>query len=145
MARVQQKTHAAVTTGPAGYPGPPCATGFNGFLRALPGDHAWLPPSVVGLIETSDFSACVGAPGPHDFAVRTGAARLAPPPRPSQPASTYRDDAYAPLHEAGWLKGRHRSEKTKSGIFFAEDLDEWNRVETAREIRFFARAFSGFS
>jgi hypothetical protein len=36
---------------------------------------AWLPPSVVGLIETSDLSACVGAPGPHDFAVRTTAAR----------------------------------------------------------------------
>jgi hypothetical protein len=40
--------------------------GFNGFLRALPGDRACLPPSsaVSRKLDTS-----VGASGPHDFAV----------------------------------------------------------------------------
>jgi|SRR6266436_10430068 len=45
MARLQQKKQAAVTTGLAKATGIPCANGFNGFLRALPGDRALLPPS----------------------------------------------------------------------------------------------------
>ena len=47
--------------------------GFNGFLRALPGDRALLPPSsaVARQLDTS-----VGASGPHDFAVRTSIVRL---------------------------------------------------------------------
>jgi hypothetical protein len=63
---------------------------------------AWLPPSVVGLIETSDLSACVGAPGPHDFAVRTTAARRAITAlgdvRPSHPIPNVRDDREPPLY-----------------------------------------------
>ena len=51
--------------------------GFNGFLRALPGDHAWLPPSPVRRERRlHDLSACIGAPGPHDFAVRCSIIRL---------------------------------------------------------------------
>jgi hypothetical protein len=48
--------------------------GFNGFLRALPGDRACLPPSsaVARQLDTS-----VGASGPHDFAVRSSLARQA--------------------------------------------------------------------
>ena len=34
------------TTGPPGSPGIPARNGFNGFLRALPGDRACLPPSL---------------------------------------------------------------------------------------------------
>src|SRR5229473_4610466 len=34
------------------------------------------------------LSASVGAPGPHDFAVRVSCARLAPLSRPSHPAPT---------------------------------------------------------
>ncbi len=46
--------------------------GFNGLLRALPGDRACLPPSsaVARQLDTS-----VGASGPHDFAVRFSAIR----------------------------------------------------------------------
>jgi hypothetical protein len=45
--RVQsEKKHTSVVTaGPAGSPGIPARNGFNGFLRALPGDRAFLPPS----------------------------------------------------------------------------------------------------
>jgi hypothetical protein len=42
--------------------------GFNGFLRALPGDRACLPPSPADTSAKLDTS--VGASGPHDFAVR---------------------------------------------------------------------------
>jgi len=49
--------------------------GFNGFLRALPGDRACLPPSLAFRFRQLDTS--VGASGPHDFAVRIGIARLA--------------------------------------------------------------------
>jgi hypothetical protein len=38
--------------------------GFNGFLRALLGDRAFLPPS------PAEMPSSVGASGPHDFAVR---------------------------------------------------------------------------
>ena len=90
MAPVRKKMHGAGTTGIAGYPGLPCATGFNGVLRALPGEPDFVA-TVIGKTRERlcQFSASLGAPGPHDFAVRGGSARLAQPPRPSQPASTF--------------------------------------------------------
>jgi hypothetical protein len=39
------------------------------------------------------------------------------------PHSTYRDDAYVPLHEAGCIKGRHGFQRRKSEIFFAGYLN----------------------
>src|SRR5262249_26099951 len=56
-------------------------------IRDLPGDRAFLPPSVVGLIEPGNLSASVGAPGPHDFAVRGCLRSSCAHPRPSQPAT----------------------------------------------------------
>jgi len=54
------------------------------------------------LADTSaKLDASVGAPGPHDFAVRAGAARLATPPASIASRTNVRDDAYAPLIEAG--------------------------------------------
>src|ERR1700690_4106549 len=43
----------------------------------------------------------VGVSGPHDFAVRHSAARLASPPRPPHPASTFVTIAIRPSCEAG--------------------------------------------
>jgi hypothetical protein len=45
-------------------------------------------------------------------------ARPAQSSRPSRPASTYRDDAYVPLHEAGCDKANTISVKTKV-IYFS--------------------------
>ncbi|GLH78353.1 hypothetical protein SSBR45G_32620 [Bradyrhizobium sp. SSBR45G] len=56
-----------------------------------------MPLSAAQLIGSRDLDASIGAPGPHDFAVRNGSARPAPPLRPSHPAPDIRDDAYAPL------------------------------------------------
>jgi hypothetical protein len=92
------------TTGTAGSSGLPCAMVYR-LIRALPGDHAWLPPSVVGLIETSDFDACIGASGPHDFAVRMSSARLASLARPPHPAPRFVTiGRNAPLHRGGMDK-----------------------------------------
>ena len=52
-------------------------------------------------LASQERNASIGASGPHDFAVRASAARLAPLPRPLHPAPNVRDDAYAPLIEAG--------------------------------------------
>jgi hypothetical protein len=67
--------------------GLPCAVVY-GLLRALPGEPAWLPPSLSRLpLELSaKLSACMGAPGPHDFAVRIDAARQSAPLRPPHSA-----------------------------------------------------------
>jgi hypothetical protein len=50
--------------------------GFNGFLRALPGDRAGLSPSPAQ-IAPRKLDASVEASEPHDFAVRVGAASSA--------------------------------------------------------------------
>ena len=42
---VQQESTGVEAAGPPESPGIPTRNGFNGFLRALLGDHAWLPPS----------------------------------------------------------------------------------------------------
>jgi hypothetical protein len=44
------KHTSVVTTGSPVHSGIPCANGFNGLLRALPGDRALLPPSPVEII-----------------------------------------------------------------------------------------------
>src|SRR3981189_1386298 len=66
-----------VTTSTPESPDVPARNGFNGFLRALPGDRAVLPPSPadmsclspVGPTQLRKLDASVGASGPHDFAV----------------------------------------------------------------------------
>jgi hypothetical protein len=52
-------------------------------------------------------------PGPHDFTVREDASRLLTLHVHRGPHSTYRDDAYAPLHEAGCRDKIMISEKEK--------------------------------
>jgi hypothetical protein len=44
LACKSKKAHELVTTVTPDSPGIPRAIGFNGFLRALPGDRAFLPP-----------------------------------------------------------------------------------------------------
>jgi hypothetical protein len=104
------KKHAAEPQVRAGTPGLPCAMVLTVSFVLSP----VRPGFVVTVRATLEASSrprqcvnalrggtCIGAPGPHDFAVRAGESRLPSPTRPSQPAPTYRDDAYAPLHEAG--------------------------------------------
>ena len=89
-----------VTTGPDGFNRRFLRNGFNGFLRALPGDRACLPPS------PADIAAnLTPASGRQDHTTSSSAsasfvgalfARLTPP-RPLHPAPNVRDDREAPL------------------------------------------------
>jgi hypothetical protein len=76
--------------------------GFNGFLRALPGDHAWLPPSSARRVsvfanlapasERQDHTTSPSAQTPLVAqALRPGDVR------PSHPAPNVRDDREPPL------------------------------------------------
>ena len=84
-----------VTTGSPERAGIPCANGFNGFLRARPGDRALLSPSPARMSRQLDIS--VGISGPHDFAVRLKRIRLLRRKRPPHPAPNVRDDRDTPL------------------------------------------------
>jgi hypothetical protein len=74
--------------------------GFNGLLRALLGDRAFLPPSPAG----HELSTSVGAPRPHGFAVRekhcSSAQRIAhSTSRPPQSRSAFVTIAIRPSEE----------------------------------------------
>ena len=131
--------------------------GFNGFLRALPGDHAWLPPSPARRRKRlHDLSACVGAPGPHDFAVRTNAVRprkkiALGDVRPSHPIPNVRDDREPPLYgerdkrkEATDLGvrsiARGRDTMARRANYADEACTFAYRIESVAEIRSSAQA-----
>src|ERR1700730_5590547 len=74
---------------------PSLRNGFNGYFVLSP---------VTGLFchrhrrnSSRQLDTSVGVSGPHDFAVRFGAARLASPPRPPHPAPYVRDVRETPL------------------------------------------------
>jgi hypothetical protein len=86
----QSEHTSVVTTGTPKHSGIPCANGFNGFLRDLPGDRAFLPPSSARCEkQPRQLGTSVGVPKPHDFAVRNNTARLATSLRPSHPVSRF--------------------------------------------------------
>src|SRR5216683_7349950 len=74
--------------------------GFNGFLRALPGDRALLPPSFADrsatLAPASGRQDHTTSPSAATSFVRAHFARLTLP-RPSHPAPNVRDDREPPL------------------------------------------------
>jgi hypothetical protein len=48
-----KKHTSVVTTGPPEKPGIPARNGFNAFLRALPGDRAFLSPSSAEMVSAN--------------------------------------------------------------------------------------------
>src|SRR6202034_2276012 len=71
--------------------------GVNGFLRALLGDRAFLPPSPPRSFASRELDASVGASGPHDFAVRKIALSSVAPPASIASQPYVRDDRETPL------------------------------------------------
>ena len=90
-----EKAHERRHHGHTGFTRHSLRNGFNGFLRALSGDRAFLSPSPAEFIRKLDAS--VEASRPHDFAVRLGAFRQARHQRPPHPAPYVRDDREPPL------------------------------------------------
>ncbi|WP_157450156.1 hypothetical protein [Bradyrhizobium sp. ARR65] len=88
------------------------------------------------------LGACMGAPGPHDFAVRADAARQTAPSRPPHPASTSVTTRTSLFIEAGRGQDATDLGRTQSELFLREDLDDPNQLERLCEIRFSAHAMS---
>jgi hypothetical protein len=113
----KQKAHALVRSHRK-HPAFP-AQWFYGFLRALPGDRALLPPSSA---ISRQLDASVEASGPHDFAVRFCAIRQRRihvhriPPR-------VRDDREPPLCGTGCAHYKFDLGYPRKGIFFRRGLD----------------------
>jgi hypothetical protein len=116
-----------VTTSTPESPGIPARNGFNGFLRALPGDRAFLPPSSTDCsANLTPASGCQDhTTSPYASASFVRALLRAPAAAASTASRSYvRDDRETPLcvgRDGGSSKddlGRLRSE-----IFFAEGLD----------------------
>jgi hypothetical protein len=127
--RNKTKHTSVVTTGPTGVTRLSPRNGFNGLFRALPGDRAFLPPSLAD--RSAKLDASVGASGPHDFAVRKSVIRLLTLPRPPHPAPNVRDDHETPLcvgRDGGGYSG-YKSDLgiAKTGIFFQKGLDRQSR------------------
>jgi hypothetical protein len=73
--------------------------GFNGFLRDLPGDRAFLPPSPRGS-SRDDLTPASGRQDHTTSPYASRAFRLEAPKRPPHPAPNVRDDREAPLLRA---------------------------------------------
>jgi hypothetical protein len=71
-----KKAHEIVTTGPPQRAGIPCANGFNGLLRALPGESGFLA-TIAGAMRniTRRLDASVEASGPHVYILASGETR----------------------------------------------------------------------
>jgi len=109
-----KKAHEIVTTGPPQRAGIPCANGFNGLLRALPGESGFLATIADG--SSRQLDASVEASGPHDFAVRKAAPFVVRQgSRPPHPAPTSVTIAIRP------------SLRARDGFGYAADLGERRR------------------
>ena len=97
MARLQQKTQAAVTTGTPKQSGIPCAMVLR-LLRDLPGVPGLIAPVAREFLHELDPS--VGGPGQHDLTVRTDALRLLRIDPSIASRATCRDDRDTPLQRA---------------------------------------------
>ena len=115
MARVQQKKHAAVTTGSAGNTQPSLRNGFTAYTYS-PRGPGLFAPVVRSVRHAGELDLSVGRPGRYDFAVRSSAVRprdksCASPSRPSHPASRFVTIAHTPLKsEAG--RAHHTPDST---------------------------------
>jgi len=86
----------------------------------------------------------MGAPGPHDFAVRVCAARLSAHLTSTAFRSTFVTIAIRPFCRRGTTQANINFCKTEREIFLHEGLDNPNQLEPKSEIRFFAHAvFAG--
>jgi hypothetical protein len=94
-----KKARKQVTTGTPRSSGIPCTTVVRLIARSSRGAGLDSPRR---LPITGKLDSSVGESGPHAFAVRVGAARLAAPKRPSHPKPNVRGDrASAPLLGSG--------------------------------------------
>jgi hypothetical protein len=85
------------------------------------------------------LSACIGAPGPLDFAVRDHIARLVMCRVHRIPRSTSVTTAKRPSCKHGTRQEKPTNHADAKPLFFARGLDYPNQLEVIGEIRFLAR------
>ena len=163
-APVRIKMHGAGTTGSAGNTRPSLRDGLTAYSALSPGTGLFCPRhSQSAHCALWEFSASVGAPGPHGLAVReslmreqrdrVGTSPIAIPAKTDQlvrrrqkrqraVAATasrlhVRDDRETPLFmRRDARKSAGDLGSAQSGIFFARRLDRGDRIERAGEISF---------
>jgi hypothetical protein len=115
--------------------------GFNGLLRALPGDRALLPPSPARRV--SVFASLAPASGRQDHTASPSARSAARPrkiapstPRPPQSRSAFVTIAIRPSGERNGINEATDLGYFPNEIFFAAGLDDPNHVESARKLSF---------
>jgi hypothetical protein len=114
----ESKKHTSViTTGSPNWSGLPCANGFDGLYVLSPVNGLFCHRRLRNCFRRLDSS--VAAPGPHDFAVRFSATRQRHL-RVHRIPPHVRDDAYAPLVEAGCANSTIVSDFRKE-IFWRQD------------------------
>jgi hypothetical protein len=114
------RKHTVVTTGGAGS-GLPCAMVLT-VTSCSPRGPGSLAPVIPEKLASQELSASVGAPGPHDFAVRARRRSSSDTTCVHRIPPHVRDDANAPLVEAG-----RRGEYTISDFRKAKYLCAENR------------------
>ena len=115
--------------------------GFNGVLRALPGDRAFLPPSPRGSYPRNLASASGGQDHTTSPSVSASLVRRDRYVHRS-PASRVVTIAIRPLHRGGMERDNHEILKNGIEIFFAQGLDGGISIESPCEFRFFAHGIS---
>ena len=146
MARQQIKKLAAVTTGLADNR-PSLRNGFNGVLRTLPGNRAFLLPSSArsSLADLTPASGCqdhTTSPSASAPFVRTESIRAR---RQASIASrlTFGDDwPKRPLHRGGTARGNHTFLKNGRKIFHEKAASRISRASHCEHSIFRARDFS---
>jgi hypothetical protein len=119
---VQQKSTGVEATGPPDSPGIPARNGFNGFLRALPGDRAWLSPSP-GAVYCAELERQRRGVRTTRLRRPLGCRSSATPPRPPHPAPTSVTTAKRPSCGTGWRKYGFDLGWRRREIFFRRGLD----------------------
>ena len=125
---------SAKTTGTGGISPAFPAQWFYGLLRALLGEPACLPPSSArSLKHRRQLGACMGAPGPHDFAVRENCRSSVSTLASTATRLAFRDDRDTPLCNRGGIHRQYaKSEILKSRIFLTQGLDRNSRKRPRR-------------
>jgi hypothetical protein len=139
LARKQKKRTSKVTAGSPKLPGIPRANGFNGFLRALPGDRALLSPSFAD--QTTTLASASGRQN-HTTSPSAASALVSCTVRVHRiPLPTSVTIAKRPFDlEQDKANRKCDLGEARSGIFLSARLDRANQLELQREIRFLAHA-----
>jgi hypothetical protein len=132
--RVEKNTRVS-HHGHAGFTRHSPRNGFNGFLRALPGDRALLPPS-----SAENSANLTPASGRQDHTTSPSASSAVRPSAPSASTASRLTSVTIAKRPSGRRDGGGYSfdlGQAGTGIFLRMGLDRWNRIDPVQQIRFF--------